>query len=140
LSLKIEERDFVKSSLTDKYIYAGEKSSYHCWKIKRSGISSNLYIEKWRVPTPTPKTLDISVRFKDEYEIQTIVTRKDLRQFPEKVDEPIIEFVYRVSGHTKTIRYDSDGYDKSFNTIYLPKFMVEDHLEQNKVQVIIDWC
>jgi hypothetical protein len=52
----------------------------------------------------------------------------------------MLEFVYRVSDHTKTIRYDSDGYDKSFNTIYLPKFMVEEHLEQNKVQVIIDWC
>lgn len=121
--------------IVEKYHYLEERISYHGWKLPHS----TLYIQKWRVPSPLPTTLDISVRLKGEYEPQEVLSRGDFNRFPQNKDKPIIEFVHRVSEHNHTIRFDADGIHRPFNTIYLPKYLLKNN-EQNMIQVIIDWC
>lgn len=125
----------MSNYLMEKYQYLEERNAFYGWRMPHS----TLYIQKWRVPSPIPATLDISIRFKGEYEPQEIITQDDFSKFPKYRDKPVIEFVNRVSEHTHTIRFDADGIHRPFNTIYLPKYLIK-NIEQNRLQVIIDWC
>jgi hypothetical protein len=117
-----------------------KKQVYIIVGISKSGISSSLYIYKWRVPTPVPSSIDVSVRFRGEYEPQEVMKINDFKNNPANKEKPIVEYVYNSRENTKTIRYDADGYYKPFTSIYLPKFMVDHRIQENSFQVIIDWC
>jgi hypothetical protein len=128
------------TSFTEKFIYAEEKSSYYCWKFKKLGVPSSLYIQKWRVPNPVPATIDVSIRFRGEFLPENMNTATTIKKFPDLKNESIIQNVHKVSEHTKTIRFDMTGNDRPITSIYVPKEMIGEKTNQNMIQVIIDWC
>ncbi|MCM3006319.1 hypothetical protein [Priestia koreensis] len=125
---------------TEKFVYAEEKSSYFCWKYRKYGITASLYIQKWRVPDPVPATLDVSIRFREEFLSENMNTATIFKKFPDLKNESIVQNVHRVSDHTNTVRFDTSGNDRPITSIYIPKEMIGEKTNQNMIQIIIDWC
>lgn len=121
------------------FSYDSETEGYYVWSFHEDREKSKLYIARWRVPNPIPRTVEVFAKFADEHEIERVITRRSFGMDPEQKREPIVRFARRVSCHTNTIRFDTYGWDRPFNTIYVPLSWLEGHEDEKEMQVIVRW-
>lgn len=48
-------------------------------------------------------------------------------------------YVNRVSCHSSTLRFDTERYERPFNSIYLPCSFLNDNEDAKLVQIAINW-
>jgi hypothetical protein len=97
----IEMMVFDASSQTDNKLR---------WHATLDGVEFKLYIPKWRVPEPWPRTIAINLSPRREMvEDSPNLSREVVEQDPTVRAEPIVATVRRVSDHTETTRYDPVG-------------------------------
>jgi hypothetical protein len=75
------------------------------WVTDVDGVPFQLYIPKWRVPTPWPKRIRVSVRE---------IKRPTSPSIGSKPRDRIVVFVERVRDHTKTVRFAPLGEPKDW--------------------------
>lgn len=89
--------------------YSKETENKYRWDCDCDGVKFSLYIPKWRVPEPYPRTINIKLH---PLGSGIVMGRKYLKEAYEKDlalrKRPIIARLKRTSDHTKTVRFDPD--------------------------------
>lgn len=110
--------------------------------VREAGTTFSIYIPKWRVPTPWPSRIFVSVtsRRVGEYDAPNL-SIKSVREAPVRALEPIVVSATRYSNHTKTIRFNPDGDNSRWETgsLYIPISLLEDGSDSERVRLIILW-
>lgn len=136
-------------SISRKYAYKGKskEGAYYVWIYQAMGERSELFISEWRVPTPIPREITVTIRDMDEAEREIIRPFEDYRNDPELKYEPIVRNVEYYSDHTQVVRYNIRNmrFDPPFNAIYIPHhfFTLNDFSDPEdypqRLQVMIEW-
>lgn len=79
------------------------------------------------------------IKFREEFELETIRNERDFTENPELKNEPIIKYVKRLSYHTNTIRFDTYDNYRPFNSIYIPSSFLKGNEDVKLLQVVIRW-
>lgn len=124
-------------AISGRFYYYGISKKCFIWCYEKN--ISKLYIHKWRVPEPFPKTILVTLKFKNEFEAEKTRAEYEFTNNPKMKNEPIIRFVHRVSYHSKTVRFDTERYERPFDSIYIPNHFLKGTVDVKLVQVIIKW-
>ncbi|MDS1030990.1 hypothetical protein RDV78_11170 [Bacillota bacterium LX-D] len=126
-------------AVSGTFYFCGSSEMCYKWIYSEAGEKSTLYINKWRVPNPPPKSINVTVKFKDEFEAEKIRSERDYAKKPELKNEPIIRYVHRVSCHSNTVKFYIEGYERPFDSIYIPCSFLNGNEDIKLVQIVINW-
>ena len=87
------------------------------WEADVDGVSFKLYIPKWRVPTPWPKQILVTIKDQEEPTSLRLASSKD-----SDPESPISAIVRRVAEHSETARFAplGDQEDWQIGEPYIP--------------------
>jgi len=109
--------------------YDKSTDNKHRWKMNFDGASYEIYIPKWRVPSPMPMRIRVTIsENKSLFPGFQTVKEGDLLKSPEIARQPIYASIAYYMEHTKTIRYEPIGVDTKLREIgspYIPKDLVD---------------
>lgn len=128
-------RPYIEMTLFDSAKETENKLRWDCYV---DGTLFALYIPKWRVPKPWPKTIAVQiVQRRAECSDEANLTGEHLEADPTLSLEPIVATVRKVSVHTKTVRYDPIASVWEIGSPYVPDSMTFDSAEL--LRVIVNW-
>ena len=128
-------------SITMTYSYLDQSDACYRWQYSDDREVSTLYIHMWRVPTPIPMNIDVTINFSGEFQREFEIEKDIFIKNPKLLINPIIKTVYWSCDHGRTIRYEANNKQKDppFPTIYIPKFVFEGKSSEREVQIVVDW-
>ena len=125
---------------TETYHYLEETQGFHCWEYRnRYNEKSKLYIPKWRVPEEIPRTVSVTVRMKNEYLPEAIISEKDAYKMPEIRNERIVIMADFISEHSSTVRYDARRYNRQIHSLYIPYSFFDTDEYPKSIEVVVEW-
>lgn len=89
-------------------------------------VKFEIYIEKWRTPTPKPDSIIVEIGTPDDFENKTKYKQEDISNNPSILSKPIYEELKEIEEMTKTIRHDPivTRNDWEVGSVYIPKDVV----------------
>jgi len=102
------------------------------------GVKFEIYIEKWRTPSPVPGSIFVEIGIPDDFEDKTKYKREDTSEKPSNLNKPIYEELGYIEEMTKTIRYDPTAVRNEWQvgSVYIPKDLVPNH---EIISIFIEW-
>ncbi|MHC4132078.1 MAG: hypothetical protein ACYSSP_08275 [Planctomycetota bacterium] len=132
----------IKQPLLEMQLFTSSKETENKlrWDSMVGDTKFELYIPKWRVPTPPPSRIyvDVSVRRSESDDIPNL-SPDDVEKDSTLTHEPIIATVEKYSTHTKTIRYRPLDNPESWEIgePYIPYELTGE--EAPRLRVIVLW-
>lgn len=105
-----------------KLYYRKETDNKLRWDGEAGGVPFELYVPKWRVPSPVPSIVEVELRVASGSAADSNpVTQKMVLRDPGLREQTISAVLEKCSGHTKTIRYDPVDAEKAeIGDVYVP--------------------
>lgn len=111
------------------------------WDALIDDAKFSLYIPKWRVPSPWPNQIRVSIApIEDDAGISAShISQERQSGSPSVVRTRIDAIVEKKSFHTKTVRYDPVGipHDWEIGSPYIPHSLTHD--KANKLRLFVEW-
>lgn len=110
------------------------------WDAEVEGTAFELYIPKWRVPSPPPSQIWVLISPKRcETDDLPNLSESDVQTDLNLQAEPIVATVIRYSEHTETVRYRPVGYQAQWEIgePYIPFALIPD--QAHRLRVIVLW-
>jgi len=97
------------------------------------------YIPKWRVPSPTPRTIRVKI-YRPGEEHPLALEKRNENAINELLEMPINAKIAFTKEHTKTIRYDPIWDKKEWNigSPYIPKSLLLPDIPK-QLTLIVEW-
>lgn len=98
------------------------------WDTKIGDAQFEFYIPRWRVPDPYPLGIYVHIEENIEQAMQWLEELQGQHPVRQDPNQPIIAIVRRYSTHTRTVRFDPVGDQKSWQigSPYIPYELLED--------------
>lgn len=109
------------------------------WDAKIGDAQFELYIPKWRVPDPWPGRIFVHIQDNPELAKPWLAELKKQRPAREHPEQPIISRVNRYKEHTRTVRFNPIGDQKSWEigSPYIPYELLDNEKAETLVLRII---
>ncbi|MFX0142063.1 MAG: hypothetical protein ACFFDN_50970 [Candidatus Hodarchaeota archaeon] len=101
-------------------------------------VKFEIYIEKWRTPSPKPSNIIVEVGIPNDFEEKTKYKQEDISNNPSNKNNPIYEELREIEEMTKTIRHDPivTRNDWEVGSVYIPKDIIPN---SEIVSIFIQW-
>lgn len=110
------------------------------WETRVEGAPFELYIPKWRAPTPWPAKIIVHIETDLESGKPWLIEKANQLPQDKYREQPIIAVVNRVREHTRTVRFDPDGDPDSWEigSPYIP-YELLDNEQAPQVLIRVMW-
>ena len=118
--------------------YDKETDRFYRYIEKVDDVKFEMYIEKWRTPTPKPDSILVEVGVPKDFSNKKKYKPEDIDINPDKALNPIYEELKETEEKTETIRFDSilTRNDREIGSVYIPKDLVPNN---EIVSLFIQW-
>ena len=121
--------------------YDNETDNKYRWKTDVDGVRFSMYIPKWRVPKPIPRSININIYSEEEIEYHRNTYSKEDYENDEGLKlQKIIAKVERKSDHIERVRFDPVGVPKTWEigSPYIPIELLP-FREINSLIITVEW-
>ncbi|HNZ87922.1 MAG TPA: hypothetical protein PKK55_05305 [Methanofastidiosum sp.] len=102
-----------------------------------------LYIPKWRVPSPTPRDVEIEVLPHNNSILNNPLTITQAKNNPNLKNSPINANLTKFSDHSRTVRFDPEGNENMWEigSVYIPISILNQKglYGKERISIMIKW-
>ncbi len=121
--------------------YYKQTENKYRWDAWYQGQRFELYIPKWRVPTPIPTSITVRIYTESEFGNQIrSITPTAVSSTPSLAATQIVARIVYNDTHTETVRYDpvDPPNEREIGSPYIPQKMLDDPFPQRLV-ITVNW-
>ena len=121
-----------------RLIYDKETERFCRYSEKIDEVKFTIYIEKWRMPSPTPSIILVEIGSPKDFKNKRKYNQEDVSINPELKKNPIYEECREIEEKTQTIRHDPivKRNDWELGSVYIPKDLVP---PSEIVSIVVEW-